>query len=115
MKTITFEVRSEKEAFQETFKTLESGLPAQSAMFTFTSPELLWQVLNGERWEILKRLGKAGPMPIRDLANSLERDVDAVHADIDAMLNAGIVDHKEAGRISFPYKEIKVDFLLKVA
>ncbi|MHA4867111.1 HVO_A0114 family putative DNA-binding protein [Duganella sp. PWIR1] len=115
MKTIRFEIRSIEEAFEDTIRTLESGLPAQSAVFTFTTPELLWQVMNAERWEILKHLCRTGPLKVKDLASLLGIDFNTVYNDVEALLVAGLVDRKEGGHISFPYKEIKVDFLFKAA
>jgi len=41
--------------------------------------------------------------------------VKSVHADIQALLRAGVIDHTEDGKIVFPYDEIHVDFVLRVA
>jgi predicted transcriptional regulator len=112
VKTVTFEIRSANEDFEDTLKQLESGQPAESATYVFTNPELLWQTLNEERWRILKYLCGKKPMQIDALATHLERDLNAVRNDVEAMLNAGVID-REVDGICFPYKEIKVDFLFK--
>ena len=48
-------------------------------------------------------------------ARRVERDVKAVHADITALLNTGVVDRAEGGGIVFPFEAVKVEFLLEAA
>ncbi len=43
------------------------------------------------------------------------RDVKAVHGDVTALLNAGILDRHESGGIVFPFETIQVDFTLRAA
>ena len=74
---------------------------------------LLWQVLTAKRWEILKAMTGAGALSIREIARRVERDVKAVHADVHALLNAGIISKTAEGRIVFPFDAIHVDFVLK--
>jgi predicted transcriptional regulator len=45
----------------------------------------------------------------------MERDVKAVHGDATALLDAGILDRVEDGRIVFPFEAVKVEFLLYAA
>ncbi len=45
-------------------------------------------------------------------ARRVGRDVKAVHTDVTALLNAGILDRGEDGRIIFPFDSVKVEFLL---
>jgi predicted transcriptional regulator len=78
-------------------------------------PELLWKVLTEKRWELLKALRGAGPVSIREAARRVGRDVKAVHGDVTALLNAGVLDRTEDGRIVFPFEAIKVEFLLRAA
>ena len=54
-------------------------------------------------------------MSIREAARRVERDVKAVHGDVTALLNAGILSKTDDGMIAFPYDAIHVDFLLKAA
>ncbi len=39
----------------------------------------------------------------------------AVHGDVHALLNAGVLDRTDDGRVVFPYDAVHVDFMLKVA
>ena len=48
-------------------------------------------------------------------ARRAERDVKAVHGDVTALLNAGVLDKTEDGQIVFPYEAVKVEFLLQAA
>jgi predicted transcriptional regulator len=87
----------------------------KSARISFATPELLWKVLTAKRWELLKAMCGAGPMSIREAARRVERDVKAVHSDITALLNAGVLDRLEDGRVVFPFDAVKVEFLLHAA
>ena len=115
MKTLTLDVRSPAESMDDFLQTWKTGKPQKSARISFTSPELLWQVLAAKRWELLKALCGAGPVSIRAAARRVGRDVKAVHGDVTALLHAGVVDHAEGGGIVFPFEAIKIEFLLRAA
>jgi predicted transcriptional regulator len=93
----------------------KTGKAEKSARISFATPELLWKVLTAKRWELLKAMCGAGPMSIREASRRVERDVKSVHGDITALLNAGILDRVEDGRVIFPFDAIKVEFLLHAA
>ena len=115
MKTVTLDVRPPGESmgdFLQGWKTRKSG---KSAHISFATPELLWKVLTAKRWELLKALCGAGPVSIREAARRVDRDVKAVHGDVTALLNAGVLDRAEGGGIVFPYEAVKVEFLLQAA
>lgn len=115
MKMVTLEVRSLKNALRGAADAAKSGKAEKSARISFASPELLWEVLTAKRWEILRALTGAEPLSIREIARRVERDVKAVHADVHALLDAGILDRTEDGRIVFPYEAVHVDFTLYAA
>lgn len=115
MKTVVLEVRSLKESLQGAARILESGRSERASRISFATPELLWQVLTAKRWEILKVLTGAGPLSIRETARRLERDVKAVHGDVTALLDAGVLRRSNNGRIEFPFDAVKVEFLLRAA
>ncbi len=75
----------------------------------------MWRVLAPKRWEILQAMTGAGPMSIREVARRVERDVKAVHGDVHALLDAGILEKTEEGRIVFPYDAVHVDFTITKA
>jgi predicted transcriptional regulator len=98
------------EDFVAVWKTAK---PEKSARISFASPELLWKVLTAKRWELLKALRGAGPVSIREAARRVDRDVKAVHSDITALLNAGVLDRADRGGVVFPFEAVKVEFLLR--
>jgi predicted transcriptional regulator len=48
-------------------------------------------------------------------ARRVGRDVKAVHGDVTALLNAGVLGRTEDGQIIFPFEAVKVEFLLQAA
>ena len=115
MKTVILDVRAPSEAMGDFLDSWKTGKPQKSARISFATPELLWQVLTVKRWQLLKALCGAGPMSIREAARRVHRDVKAVHGDVTALLNAGVLDRAEGGGIVFPFDAVKVEFLLKAA
>jgi predicted transcriptional regulator len=115
MKTVTLDVRTPADSIADFSQAWKTGKPQKSARISFATPELLWKVLTAKRWELLKALCGAGSMPIREAARRVERDVKAVHGDVIALLNAGLLDRTEDGGIIFSYESVKVEFLLRAA
>ena len=93
----------------------KSSKARKCARISFASPELLWKVLTGKRWELLKALCGAGPVSFREAARRVDRDVKAVHGDITALLAAGVLSRAKGGGVEFPFEAIKVEFLLQAA
>ena len=52
----------------------------------------------------------AGPLALREIARRVGRDVKGVHADVHALLNAGVIERGEDGLFVFPYDRVRVDF-----
>ena len=115
MKTVVLEVKSPEDSMATFVQSWKTGKAERSARIGFATPELLWQVLTAKRWELLKALCGAGPVSIREAARRVERDVKAVHSDITALLNAGVLDRAEGGGVIFPFEAVKVEFLLQAA
>jgi predicted transcriptional regulator len=115
MNTVVLEVRSLADTLADTARAMNAGRAESEVRIGFATPELLWQVLTAKRWELLKVLCGAGPVSIREAARRVERDIKAVHADVTALLDAGVLTRVADGRIEFPFEAIKVDFMLKAA
>ena len=115
MKTVILDVRDPAESMTDFTRAWKTGKPQKSARISFASPELLWRVLTEKRWELLKELCGAGPVSIRETARRVGRDVKAVHGDVTALLNAGLLERTENRRIIFPFEAVKVEFLLHAA
>jgi predicted transcriptional regulator len=112
VKTVVLDVRSPADAMAGFAQAWKSGKAEKTARISFATPELLWQVLTAKRWELLKALRGVGPVSIREAARRVDRDVKAVHADVTALLKAGVLEKMDAG-IVFPFDAVKVEFLLQ--
>jgi predicted transcriptional regulator len=113
MRTVTLEVSSREEADRRFLRAFE-GEP-QGAFISFETPALLFKVLTQKRWELLSALTGAGPVTLREAARRVERDVKGVHGDAHALLDAGILQKSEDGRIVFPFDAVRVNFVLQAA
>jgi predicted transcriptional regulator len=109
MKTVIFSVRPLKETIADVNVALKSSIAQETAQISFATLELMLTVLTSTRWEILKALCGTGPVTFQQAAELVGRDVKAVHADLIALINAGVVD-REAGGGVFPYEDIKGDY-----
>ena len=87
----------------------------QGAFISFATPELLFRLLTTKRWELIRALTSAGPVTIREAARRVGRDVKAVHGDVHALLNAGVLNKTTQGRIEFPFDAIHIDVTLNAA
>jgi len=114
MKTVTLEVRSLEATLADFGTALDTGA-ASEARIAFATPGLLFQTLTQKRWELLAALQGAGPQSIRGAARLVGRDVKAVHGDVHALLDTGLLERTAGGKIVFRYDQIHVDFVLRVA
>lgn len=115
MNTVVLEIRTLAESLADATRAIATGEPEHEAHIAFATPELLWQILTAKRWELLKALCGQAPMSIREAARRVGRDVKAVHGDLTALLQAGMVRRIADGRVEFPYENVKVEFLLRAA
>ena len=76
---------------------------------------MLWKVLAPNRMAVVKVLVGNEPLALREIARRLDRDVKAVHTDVQMLLKAGVLNKTETGQIFFDYDAIHVDFMLKAA
>jgi predicted transcriptional regulator len=113
MKTVTLEVASADDVRRRALAAFRGK--KQRARISFATPELLWKVLTAKRWELLKAMAGQGPLTIREAARRVGRDVKAVHSDVHALIDAGLLDKTENSRIVFPFDVVRVDFTLRAA
>lgn len=109
-KAVTITIES-KESFKQRARAAFAG-EKQGSRISFASVDLLWKVLAPTRMALVRTLAGAGPVTLREAARRVGRDVHAVHADVHALLNAGVLNKCEDGRIEFPYTEMHFDFTL---
>ena len=110
MNTVTLGVES-RDAVSERFIAAMTG-EHQGQFITFESVDLLFQTLTLLRWNLISEMTGARPLSISELARRLGREVDTVHDDVHALLDAGILERTDAGMIEFPYDKVHVDFTL---
>lgn len=113
MTTVTLEVASREVVRHRTLEAFSGR--AHGHRISFATPELLWRVLTLKRWEILKLMTGEGELALREIARRAGRDVKAVHRDVHALLDAGIVRRTDSGGFEFPYDGVKVEFELRAA
>ena len=110
MKTVTLSVASRDDITRRARAAFKGK--KQGAHISFASVDLLWQTLTKKRWEVLKVMTGQDAMTLREIARRVGRDVKAVHRDVHALLDAGVLDRTGDGRIQFPYSAVRVDFTL---
>ena len=113
MKTVTLEVVSRRDVTRRALAAFKGR--KQSPRISFATPELLWKVLTAKRWELLKAMAGAGELTIREAARLVARDVKAVHGDVHALLDAGLLEMTVSKRVMFPFDAIRVEFTLHAA
>jgi predicted transcriptional regulator len=113
MKTVTLGVANRQTVNRRALDAFKGR--KQGARISFATPELLFKLLTAKRWELIRALAGAGPMSIREAARRVNRDVKAVHADVQTLLGGGILRKTEDGRIEFPFDAIHVDVVLHAA
>lgn len=86
---------------------------APEVTFTFSSPAQLFSVITPKRWELIGHLQGIGAVSMRGLARSLGRDVKRVHEDVVTLIDWGIIERTEDGRICVPFDVIHADFDLR--
>jgi predicted transcriptional regulator len=113
MRTVTLGVSS----IEETQRQMAAAFRGETVgeFISFATVELLWKVLTAKRWDILQAMTGQGEMTIREIARRVDRDVKAVHGDVQALLLAGVLDRADSGRVIFPYGAVHVDFTLRKA
>lgn len=115
MRTVTLDVQPLADALADFARTWKAGTSDPPARISFATPDLLWKVLTVRRWDLLKAMAGQGPMSLREAARRVQRDVKAVHGDVHALLDAGVLRRHDDGRIDFPYDAVHVDFTLRAA
>jgi len=115
MDTVILEVHDPDISRERILRACDSGIPSPAAYIGFATPELMWRILNAKRWAILKAMCGAGPLGLRELARRVGRDVKAVHTDTRTLLNAGVIDRTDDGKLIFPYRHVKLQFEMDAA
>lgn len=80
------------------------------SVLTFSSIEQLTKVmLAPNRLSIINTMAGEDAMSIRELARRVNRDFRGVHSDVQALLNAGVID-RDGNGIVFPFDAYHIEF-----
>jgi predicted transcriptional regulator len=86
--------------------------PEPLALLSFADLPLLMKTLTPARWELLKRLAKAGPLTVYALAKLLERDYKNVHTDVARMLELNLLEKNPDGLVGVTWRAIRAELRL---
>ena len=112
MTTVTLQVATRQDANRRTLDAFRGK--KQGSRISFATPELLFRLMTAKRWALIRTITGAGPLTIREIARRVRRDVKAVHSDVHALLNCGVLRRND-GLVVFPYDAIHVDVVLRAA
>jgi predicted transcriptional regulator len=83
--------------FVDAWHRAERGESFHERHLAFESWDTLARVLTGKRMELLRYVRRHRVVSIRALAKALGRDYSNVHADVQALTGAGLLDATEGG------------------
>jgi predicted transcriptional regulator len=115
MKTVVFSIQTLDSTLAGFADAWKSGAGDASAHIGFETWDLMHRVLSPKRLEIVRVMAGAGPLSIREIARRVGRDFKGVHTDTTLLLEAGVVDKDDQGKLTFPYDRIHVDFEIPAA
>jgi predicted transcriptional regulator len=115
MKTVVFNIQTLDSALADFDSAWREGTGDARTRIDFETWELMHKVLSPKRLEIIRAMAGAGPVSIREIARRVGRDFKGVHSDATLLLNTGVVDKSESGKLIFPYDKIHVDFEISAA
>jgi predicted transcriptional regulator len=95
--------------FTDAWHRAESGETFHERHLAFESWDALARVLTGKCMELLHYVRRHEVASIRALAKALERDYSNVHADVQALVTAGLLDASDGGlRADYDAIETKI-------
>jgi predicted transcriptional regulator len=95
--------------FIDAWHRAERGETFHERHLAFESWDALSRVLTGKRMELLRYVRRHNVTSIRALAKALNRDYSNVHADVQALAGAGLLDASSTGlRAEFDVIETKI-------
>src|SRR5580698_10691416 len=83
--------------FIDAWRRAEHGETLHERHLAFESWDALARVLTGKRMELLRYVRRHNVTSVRALAKALNRDYSNVHADVQALAGAGLLDASSTG------------------
>lgn len=75
----------------------EGGETVDEHHLTFENWQTFARIMTANRLELLRHVHRAPPRSILALSRALGRDYKRVHEDVEALVEAGLIDRDEAG------------------
>lgn len=93
---------------------LASGrkLPEPLAVLSFADLPLLLKTLTPARWQLLRRLAKAGPVTVYALAQLLGRDYKNVHTDVARLSGLGLIERTRGNLVKAGWEAVRAELRL---
>jgi predicted transcriptional regulator len=101
------DVKKAAAEFLKTARALEKGatVRAREQLFFADMPTLL-KTLTSERWRLVEHLRRDGPLSINAAAQQLGRNYKNVHGDVKRLMDIGLVERLDDGRVRVPFSSI---------
>lgn len=95
----------------EVARKIDGGEPLPEADYhlNFESATRLFSELTPRRMELLEELKRGGPRSIYALAKGLHRNYSNVHSDVRMLMDHGLLEKDEKGRVFMPWDEIQIN------
>ena len=99
--------------FLRTAKALEKGTRVSvRERLHFADMTTLLRNLTGERWRIVEFVRANGPLSTYAVARRLARNYKNVHADVNRLIELGLLEKQDDGRLFVPYRSIVAEIKL---
>jgi predicted transcriptional regulator len=108
-KTLMVRIEPLRSVGQSVAQAMKSGAAEKSAGLSFLSYEDMHRTLSPKRLDIIRSMASKEVLAYREVARIVGRDFKAVHSDLTALINAGVIDRTENG-VVFPYDTIHFEF-----
>ena len=111
------EVSSRSESFAQARAQLAAGPQPDGCDYrlSFTSARDMHARLSPARMDLLRTLKGMGASNVRALAAEAARNYSNVHTDVDALLELGLIERLDDGRVQVPFDAIEIRVLAAAA
>ena len=94
-------------AVAETWHAAEADRAA-TPQLAFGSLRELFSAITEKRLDLLRHVASHESLNIHQLSRSLERDYKNVHTDVIELVDLGLLERSDSGRLSTPFDEIVI-------
>jgi len=102
------------DAFTETWRRKEAG-KAVTPRLAFGSLRGLFSAITEKRLEMIRFVAEHSGLNTRQLAQQLGRDYKNVYTDVKGLVELGLLDKDEQGRLAAPFDEIVIHATIRDA